>query len=125
MIFVFFILVNMFIAILGEAHSEVMGRDTEDDEFVKNLRAQAQDTESMIGYMDEQVRDRLEQQEMQARERVNTLSMRLHHLRSTSTCAGIYNSAYHVGHHPTAFGVPVEELGFVPRMEAGEMKIGQ
>lgn len=59
--------------------------------------------------MDEQVRDRLEQQETQARERVNTLSMRLHHLRSTATCTGIYNSAYHVGHHPTAFGVPVEE----------------
>jgi hypothetical protein len=38
-IFVFFILVNMFIAILGEAHSEVMGRDTEDDEFVKKMRA--------------------------------------------------------------------------------------
>ena len=45
----------------------------------------------------------------QARERVNTLSKRLHHLRSTAACAGIYNSAYHVGHHPTAFGVPVEQ----------------
>lgn len=59
--------------------------------------------------MEEQVRDRLETQEVQARERVTALSQRLHHLRSTTTCAGIYNSAYHVGHHPTAFGVPVEQ----------------
>lgn len=59
--------------------------------------------------MEEQVRDRLEKQEVQARERVTALSQRLHHLRSTTTCAGIYNSAYHVGHHPTAFGVPVEQ----------------
>ena len=55
------------------------------------------------------MRDALETQEAAARERVNHLSKKLHHLRSTATCAGIYNSAYHVGHHPTAFGVPVEE----------------
>jgi len=65
--------------------------------------------EDLRSRMDEQVRDALETQETQARERVNTLSKKLHHLRSTATCAGIYNSAYHVGHHPTAFGVPVEE----------------
>ena len=66
--------------------------------------------EDLRSRMDEQVRDALETQETQARERVNTLSKKLHHLRSTATCAGIYNSAYHVGHHPTAFGVPVEDL---------------
>jgi hypothetical protein len=65
--------------------------------------------EDLRSRMDEQVRDALETQEAQARERVNHLSKKLHHLRSTATCAGIYNSAYHVGHHPTAFGVPVEE----------------
>ena len=28
---------------------------------------------------------------------------------STASCPGIYNSPYHIGFHPTAFGVPVEE----------------
>ena len=28
---------------------------------------------------------------------------------STASCPGIYNSPYHIGYHPTAFGVPVEE----------------
>lgn len=40
---------------------------------------------------------------------MQSLATRLHHLRSTTSCAGIYNSPYHVGFHPTAFGVPVEE----------------
>ena len=38
-IFVFFILVNMFIAILGEAHGAVMDSEgAEPDEFVRNMR---------------------------------------------------------------------------------------
>ena len=65
--------------------------------------------EDLRSRMDQQVREALATQEAQARERVNHLSQKLHHLRSTATCAGIYNSAYHVGHHPTAFGIPVEE----------------
>jgi len=47
--------------------------------------------------------------ETEGRQKVNELSMRLHHLRSTETCPGMFNSPYHVGFHPTAFGVPIEE----------------
>ena len=72
------------------------------------LRKGDQVCEDLRTRMDEQVREALETQELQARERVNSLSKRLHHLRSTATCAGIYNSAYHLGQQPTAFGVPVE-----------------
>ena len=54
------------------------------------------------------------EQEKTGRETVTRLATRLHHLRSTATRQGIYNSPYHVGYHPTAFGVPVEELGFRP-----------
>lgn len=38
-VFVFFILVNMFIAILGEAHEEVTSQVPEDDPFVSKMRA--------------------------------------------------------------------------------------
>ena len=37
------------------------------------------------------------------------LAAKLHHLRSTETCPSIYNSPYHVGFHPTAYGIPVEQ----------------
>ena len=56
-----------------------------------------------------QVAEKTAEQEKTGRETVNRLATRLHHLRSTATCQGIYNSPYHVGYHPTAFGVPVEE----------------
>ena len=53
--------------------------------------------------------DKTSEQEASGRETVTRLAQRLHHLRSTASCAGIYNSPYHQGYHPTAFGVPVEE----------------
>ena len=81
-----------------------------------------------------QVREREEQREKQGRAKVDHLSAKLHHLArcgpppplpspclphprltrpllplSTASCPGIYNSPYHIGFHPTAFGVPVEE----------------
>ena len=56
-----------------------------------------------------QVTEKTGEQERSGRDTVNRLATRLHHLRSTASCAGIYNSPYHVGYHPTAFGVPVEE----------------
>ena len=56
-----------------------------------------------------QVVDKTTEQEATGRETVRQLATRLHHLRSTASCAGIYNSPYHVGYHPTAFGVPVED----------------
>jgi len=59
--------------------------------------------------LEEQVAEKTSEQEATGRETVLKLASRLHHLRSTASCAGIYNSAYHVGYHPTAFGVPVEE----------------
>jgi len=59
--------------------------------------------------LDEQVLKRTAEQEKSGRETVNRLATRLHHLRSTASCAGIYNSPYHIGYHPTAFGVPVED----------------
>jgi len=59
--------------------------------------------------LDEQVVERTSEQERTGRESVNKLATRLHHLRSTASCAGIYNSPYHIGYHPTAFGVPVED----------------
>ena len=59
--------------------------------------------------LEQQVAEKTGEQERSGRETVNTLATRLHHLRSTASCAGIYNSPYHVGYHPTAFGVPVEE----------------
>lgn len=59
--------------------------------------------------LEQQVAEKTSEQERTGRETVNSLATRLHHLRSTASCAGIYNSPYHVGYHPTAFGVPVEE----------------
>lgn len=59
--------------------------------------------------LEQQVVETTQQQEVKGRETVNRLATRLHHLRSTASCAGIYNSPYHVGYHPTAFGVPVED----------------
>ena len=53
--------------------------------------------------------EKTQEQETTGRETVLRLATRLHHLRSTASCAGIYNSPYHVGYHPTAFGVAVEE----------------
>jgi hypothetical protein len=53
--------------------------------------------------------DKTAEQEKTGRETVTRLATRLHHLRSTASCAGIYNSPYHIGYHPTAFGVPVED----------------
>ena len=80
------------------------------------------------------MREREEQREKQGRAKVDHLSAKLHHLArcrlpprllsplhpphashapllplSTASCPGIYNSPYHIGFHPTAFGVPVEE----------------
>jgi len=59
--------------------------------------------------LEQQVAEKASEQETQGRETVTRLATRLHHLRSTASCAGIYNSPFHVGYHPTAFGVPVEE----------------
>jgi len=59
--------------------------------------------------LEEQVNAHAEQQEQQGRKKVAELAARLHHLRSTDTLPGLYNSPYHVGYHPTAFGVPIEE----------------
>jgi len=59
--------------------------------------------------LEEQVAEKTSEQEVNGRETVRRLATRLHHLRSTASCAGIYNSPYHVGYHPTAFGVAVEE----------------
>lgn len=53
--------------------------------------------------------EKTQEQEATGRETVRELATRLHHLRSTASSAGIYNSPYHVGYHPTAFGVAVEE----------------
>ena len=53
--------------------------------------------------------EKTSEQETTGRETVTRLATRLHHLRSTASCAGIYNSPYHQGYHPTAFGVAVEE----------------
>jgi len=59
--------------------------------------------------LEQQVADKTSEQEAMGRETVTRLAQRLHHLRSTASCVGIYNSPYHQGYHPTAFGVPVEE----------------
>ena len=59
--------------------------------------------------LEQQVLERTREQERTGRESVRHLATRLHHLRSTASCAGIYNSPYHLGYHPTAFGVPVED----------------
>lgn len=59
--------------------------------------------------LEQQVAEITQLQETKGRETVTRLATRLHHLRSTASCAGIYNSPYHVGYHPTAFGVPVED----------------
>lgn len=59
--------------------------------------------------LDTQVMEQTAEQEATGRETVNRLATRLHHLRSTASCSGIYNSPYHIGYHPTAFGVPVED----------------
>lgn len=58
---------------------------------------------------EQQVNEYAEREEVKAREKVSSLSAKLHHLRSTATCSSIYNSPYHAGYHPTAFGIPVEE----------------
>ena len=47
--------------------------------------------------------------EGKARARMSYLASKLHHLRSTESVASIYNSPYHAGFQPTAFGVPVEQ----------------
>lgn len=64
---------------------------------------------SPLSFLITQVAEKTAEQEKTGRETVTRLATRLHHLRSTATCQGIYNSPYHVGYHPTAFGVPVEE----------------
>ena len=60
-------------------------------------------------HLESQVVAKTTEQESKGRETVTRLATRLHHLRSTASCAGIYNSPYHLGFHPTAFGVPVED----------------
>jgi len=57
----------------------------------------------------QQLEEQQMQQEQQAVERVQQLAGKLHHLRSTESCPSIYNSPYHVGFHPTALGIPVEQ----------------
>lgn len=48
-------------------------------------------------------------QEQDARDKVQHLSAKLHHLVSTKTMPGIYNSPMHDGFLPTAFSIPVEQ----------------
>jgi hypothetical protein len=56
-----------------------------------------------------QVEEAIASQELKARKEVEQLSVKLHHLVSTKTTAGIYNSPYHDGFLPTAFSIPVEQ----------------
>jgi hypothetical protein len=49
------------------------------------------------------------EQELKARSEVEALSAKLHHLVSTKTVAGIYNSPMHDGYLPTAFAIPIEQ----------------
>ena len=69
--------------------------------------------EAMVRALGEQYEAQVTQQQLEneaaARKRLEYLASKLHHLRSTDSCYGIYNSPYHVGFHPTAFGVPVED----------------
>jgi len=59
--------------------------------------------------LEEQVNQHAEEQERTGRQKVAELAARLHHLRSTDSLPGLYNSPYHVGYHPTAFGVKIED----------------
>lgn len=59
--------------------------------------------------LDDQVSQHTERQEQEGRKKVALLASKLHHLRSTDAVPGMYNSPYHVGFHPTAFGVTIEE----------------
>lgn len=61
------------------------------------------------GRLEAQVSAKQEEQEATGRAKVSHLACKLHHLRSTASCYGLYASPYHVGYQPTAFGVPVEE----------------
>lgn len=55
-----------------------------------------------------QVDDAIAANELKARGEVEALSVKLHHLVSTKTTAGIYNSPMHDGFLPTAFSIPIE-----------------
>ncbi|KAL1520859.1 hypothetical protein AB1Y20_022420 [Prymnesium parvum] len=59
--------------------------------------------------LDEQIHKHATSVEQEGRQKVSTLAARLHHLRSTNAVPGMYNSPYHVGYHPTAFGVSIED----------------
>mmetsp|Transcript_36711 Transcript_36711/g.85087 ORF Transcript_36711/g.85087 Transcript_36711/m.85087 type:complete len:318 (+) Transcript_36711:47-1000(+) len=56
-----------------------------------------------------QVEEAIASQELKARNELEQLSVKLHHLVSTKTTAGIYNSPMHDGFLPTAFSIPVEQ----------------
>jgi hypothetical protein len=55
-----------------------------------------------------QVDDAIAANELKARGELEALSVKLHHLVSTKTSAGIYNSPMHDGFLPTAFSIPIE-----------------
>jgi len=61
------------------------------------------------GQLQDQVEATIEERERDARTKVEQLSAKLHHLVSTKTTPGIYNSPMHDGFLPTAFSIPVEE----------------
>lgn len=63
----------------------------------------------MQQHFENQVTEHIERQEQEGRKKVSALAARLHHLRSTDAVPGMFNSPYHVGYHPTAYGVPIEE----------------
>merc|ERR1712087_484378 len=58
---------------------------------------------------EQQVGVQQQEGEAKARARVSYLASKLHHLRSTESCASIYASPYQIGFQPTAFGIPVEQ----------------
>jgi len=60
-------------------------------------------------HLQAQVDEAIATQELKARSEVEALSAKLHHLVSTKTVAGIYNSPMHDGFLPTAFSIPVEQ----------------